>query len=103
MTYDPARRRIVLLRINDATEPETWEFDGERWRRQQPVTSPRAAFLQRLVYSPTRRATTLITGTLDFFAGTDVPASRNLEVMPPNAASSSGNDDDGAGLAGCGS
>ena len=61
MAYDPARKRVVLFggTIGNLVSPrlmrDTWEWDGTRWIKLQPPTSPPGRAQHAMAYDPVRQ------------------------------------------------
>jgi hypothetical protein len=66
LVYDPRRERAVLfggsLDGNASALDETWEWDGARWTRRSPQTSPPARYWHAAAYD-------LVTGETVLFGG----------------------------------
>jgi hypothetical protein len=66
MTYDSARRRIVLFGgagVGLAPLGDTWEYDGSDWTRIMVPTSPPPRMYHHLAYDSTRSRTVLFGGS----------------------------------------
>jgi hypothetical protein len=91
MTYDRARRRLVLFG-GSSGQPfgDTWEWDGTDWQQRTPVHTPPARYDAVLAYDSWRQRTVLFGGAFPSgsysdtweWDGTDW-AQRNPVTTPP--------------------
>ena len=63
MAYDSARGRVVMFGGYDGgVFGDTWEWDGNNWRRRTPLSSPAARSAPALAYDSARGRVVLFGG-----------------------------------------
>jgi len=66
MVYDAARSQVVLFggldQSNNVALNETWTWDGVKWTKQNPPTSPPGRFLGNMAYDAARGQVVLFSG-----------------------------------------
>jgi len=62
MAYDPVRQRLWMFGGNDNPLDDTWGWDGVRWQRRAPATSPPARQGAGMAFDPVRKSILLFGG-----------------------------------------